>query len=201
MTTLLFSLKNIIAPENNWLQSGQANPSAENEELNGPPASMGWEARQSRQEAALRVSSRLATSGYVSSHCKFMTLETTCWCWWSFAKRSLNYKLMTRAVARGCGSFLWSDNSLAWVKQIKTWTGDPSSTMSWMNSERRVGADNRTEGYEEIKSDFPQESLVRFSGGQTLQKSKIEDISHTWPGILSSHNGRCVTLSGRSLLR
>lgn len=80
MTTLLFSLKNIIAPENNWLQSGQASPSAENEELNGPPASMGWEARQSRQEAALRVSSRLATSGYVSSHCKFMTLETTCWC-------------------------------------------------------------------------------------------------------------------------
>lgn len=99
---------------------------------------------------------------------------------------------MTRAVARGCGGFLGSDNSLAWVKQIKTWTGDPSSTMSWMNSERGGVADKRTEGYEEIRPDFPQESLVRFSGGQIWQKSRNEDPSQTEPGILNPHNGRFI---------
>lgn len=57
--------------------------------------------------------------------------------------------------------------------------------MSWMNSEPRGGADKRTEGEEEIGPDFPQGGLVRFSGGQTSQKSRNEDPSHPEPRIVS----------------
>lgn len=105
-------------------------------------------------------------------------------------------------MAGSCGSFLWSDNSLVWVKQIKIWTGDPSAPMSWMNTDWRGLADKRTEGQEEIRPDFlPWESLVRVSGGQPSQKSRNEGLAQTKPGILNSHNGRWIKLESRSSLR
>lgn len=129
-----------------------------------------------------------------------MTLETTCWCWWSFWREAWTISLWPEQwQGLWLCYFIWqlpglgqTDKDLDCMALPKQCHGWILSEEDWLTEEQKV--------LRKLRPGFLRKSVVRFSRGHTAQKSRVRTYHKSNFAIFNSHNGKFIKLQGKTTL-